>query len=48
MFSPITNLVVALSAQAISAEPIEPKYATQNLMIFNDKGELLLQRNFMG
>ena len=45
--------VVAMLPLAIptpaAAQPVEdPNYTTQNLMIFNERDQILLQRNFMG
>lgn len=42
-------LTLLLLGQSATAEDVtDPNYTTQNLMIFNDRGEVLLQRNFMG
>ncbi len=41
-------LAASFIAQA-EAEPVsEPNYTTQNLIIYNEQGQVLLQRNFMG
>jgi len=45
--------VVAMVPLAVlapaTAQPVEdPNYTTQNLMIFNERDQILLQRNFMG
>lgn len=41
--------VAVASPSAAWAEPVEdPNYTTQNLLIYNERGEILLQRNFMG
>ncbi|HZF44479.1 MAG TPA: NUDIX hydrolase [Sphingomonadaceae bacterium] len=49
MSFPLIVLAGALSAQAVAAEAVsDPNYTTQNLLVYNNKGQVLLQRNFMG
>ncbi|KTE25685.1 MULTISPECIES: hypothetical protein [unclassified Sphingopyxis] len=43
------GLTLTTLAPPALAETVEdPNYTTQNLMIYNDRGQVLLQRNFMG
>ena len=41
-------LAASFIAQAEAEQASEPNYTTQNLIIYNDQGQVLLQRNFMG
>ncbi len=43
------GLLAASAIAQAEPEPVsEPNYTTQNLIIYNDQGQVLLQRNFMG
>ncbi|MBL8656707.1 MAG: NUDIX hydrolase [Altererythrobacter sp.] len=45
----VVATVTIASLTPAQAQPVEdPNYTTQNLMIFNARDEILLQRNFMG
>lgn len=42
-------LLTCVSPLSVAAENAEdPNYTTQNVMILNDQGQILMQRNFMG